>query len=89
MFSKLSEEQQILKNFNDKLSGFNKNEDFSGIKYIYFGFNLPGLFKYYKKLNNIIREKYIYNDKIEILNFKEIILSIDEIRQIMENGSME
>ena len=29
MFSKLSEEQQILKNFNDKLSGFNKNEDLS------------------------------------------------------------
>ena len=80
LFSSLSNDK-IENNFKSKLSEFNKEKDYMGIKYIFLGFNLPGIFKYYKKLNNINKE--------EKINLKEEILSIDDIKQILEKGNKE
>ena len=85
LFSKLSKEQ-INSIFNFKLSKFEQNKDYNGIKYIYFGFNLPGLFKYYIKLSNIIEEKYLIKNDNKKYDFKEEILSIDDFKEIFNNG---
>jgi len=87
LFSSLPNDE-VQNNFKSILSNFDINKDYNGIKYIYFGFNFPGLFKYYKKVNNIIKEKYI-NNLEDIMSFKEEILSIDELKQILFDKNKE
>ena len=87
LFSSIPKDE-IQNSINSILSNFDINKNYNGIKYIYFGFNFPGFFKYYKKVNNIIKEKYI-NNLEDIINFKEEILSIDELKQILFDKNKE
>ena len=73
LFSNLSSEEEKKKLENDfkgELDKFDENKNYNGIKYIYIGFNLVGLFKDYKKLNNEISNR---NNNTKI-NIKESII---------------
>ena len=65
LFSKVisdKEKKQLETDFKEILDKFNIKSQYNGIKYIYFGFNLVGLFKDYKELNLEISNKN-KNDK--------------------------
>ena len=85
LFSNLSKNDiknnNLYKDFKDLLNKFVPTNNYNGIKYIYFGFNLVGLFKDYKKLNILISNKDNNNQNI---NIKEEILLNDNFK-IKEN----
>ena len=64
------EKCRLENDFKNILDKFDKNKNYNGIKYIYFGFNLVGLFKDYKKLNFEISSQNKENEK----DFKKNIM---------------
>ena len=91
LFSNLSKNDiknnNLYKDFKDLLNKFVPTNNYNGIKYIYFGFNLVGLFKDYKELHIKISNK-INNPNI---NIKEEILLNDnfKIRENLEGNENE
>ena len=91
LFSNLNrndaEKNILYNNFKDLLNKFKPTNNYNGIKYIYFGFNLIGLFKDYKKLSMLISDK-CNNSNINIK--EEIILNDNfKIKQNLEGNENE
>ena len=72
--------------FNDLLDKFDDNQNYNGIKFIFFGFNLIGLFKEYKELSMLISNKNNAN-----INIKEDIILNDnyQFKQKLEGSNEE
>ena len=77
LFSNLSsdrEKKQLENDFKQILDKFDESKNYNGIKNIYFGFNLVGLFKDYKKLNFEISSQDKSNEKDFMKNIMEGII---------------
>ena len=89
--NKSSEEERTkLKNdFKNILDKFDEQKNYNGIKYIYLGFKLIGIFKDYKEINNKlaadknfnIREKILLNSEHQIS--EKLIKGSDDEKKIL------
>ena len=81
---KIDNLKEILMSYKSDL---NNKKNYNGLKNIYFGFNLPGLFKSIGQLNKIIKRNIIIikdNNELEKILVEEIYAK-DKIKDILSN----